>query len=172
MTHSENDNHIYAHDTLEFVAVAAQYCAVLEQEKMPSRQEFIDMMLKLLPMLYTKVTLLAHVEPYAGMAPNNQVTDRDYAYVQGNVMDVLGEMDSYEALGNDPTGQTDEVVWHSCSEDLADIYRPLRNFVHAYQLRLEPMMEAELWNVRENFEMYWGMNLINALSHLHRLRYD
>ena len=60
------ENPIYAHDTLEFVTVAAEYCALLERTTDNGQQttdELVGTLLKLLPLLYMKVQLLPEEPP-------------------------------------------------------------------------------------------------------------
>ena len=58
------------------------------------------------------------------------------------------------------------------SEGLADIYQALRNFVAVYQQRVEACMLDALWQVKEDFELYWGQTLLDTLRQLHKIRYS
>ena len=165
------ENPIYAHDTLEFVTVAAQYCALLEKSEEQTEKVFAGTLLKLLPLLYMKVQLLPEVETEGDFVPEGQVTEEDYNFVRNGVYRLLHEHDEYEMLVWDEDMQTDESRWQSVSEGLADIYQALRNFVAVYQQRLEPCMQDALWQLRENFELYWGQTLLDTLRQLHRIRY-
>ena len=165
------ENPIYAHDTLEFVTVAAQYCALLEKSEEQTEEVFAGTLLKLLPLLYLKVQLLPEVETEGDFVPEGQVTEEDYNFVRNGVYRLLHEHDEYEMLVWDEDMQTDESRWQSVSEGLADIYQALRNFVAVYQQRLEPCMQDALWQLRENFELYWGQTLLDTLRQLHRIRY-
>ena len=165
------ENPISAHDTLEFVTVAAQYCALLEKSEEQTEEVFAGTLLKLLPLLYMKVQLLPEVETEGDFVPEGQVTEEDYNFVRNGVYRLLHEHDEYEMLVWDEDMQTDESRWQSVSEGLADIYQALRNFVAVYQQRLEPCMQDALWQLRENFELYWGQTLLDTLRQLHRIRY-
>ena len=168
------ENPIYAHDTLEFVQVAAEYCALLERttDDGPQTTEgLVGTLLKLLPLLYMKVQLLPEVDTEGAFVPDDQVREEDYNYVRDNVYRLLHEHDEYELLVWDEDMQTEESRWCSVSEGLADIYQALRNFVAVYQQRLEPCMLDAIWQLRDNFELYWGQTLIDTLRQLHRIRY-
>ena len=168
------ENPIYAHDTLEFVQVAAQYCALLEKSTDDGQQTtegLVGTLLKLLPLLYMKVQLLPEVDTEGAFVPDDQVTEDDYNYVRDNVYRLLHEHDEYELLVWDEDMQTEESRWCSVSEGLADIYQALRNFVSAYQQRVEDCMLDALWCVKDNFELYWGQNLVDTLKQLHKIRY-
>jgi len=167
----ETENPIYAHDTLEFVTVAAEYCALLEKGGQHTAAELIGTLLKLLPLLYMKAQLLPEVETDGAFVPNGQVTEDDYNYVRDGAYSLLKEHDEYETLVWDEDMQTEESRWCSVSEGLADLYQVLRNFVAVYQQRLEPCMLDALWQLRENFELYWGQTLLDTLRQLHKVNY-
>lgn len=166
------DNPIYARDTLEFITVAAEYSALLEQCEERTEKDFVDTLLKLLPLLYMKAQLLPEVETEGAFVPDGQVTEDDYNYVRANAYRLLHEHDEYEMLVWDEDMQTEESRWCSVSEGLADVYQALRNFVAVYQQRLEPCMPDALWQLRDSFELYWGQTLLDTLRQLHRIKYS
>ena len=165
-------NPIYARDTLEFVTVAAEYCALLEKSDERTEEELVGTLLKLLPLLYMKAQLLPEVETDGAFVPDDQVTEEDYNFVRDNLYRFLHEHDEYEMLVWDEDMQTEESRWCSVSEGLADIYQALRNFVAVYQQRVEACMPDALWQLRDNFELYWGQTLLDTLRQLHRIKYS
>lgn len=167
-----NENPIYAHDTLEFVTVAAEYCAMLEQNEGRTERELVSTLLKLLPLLYMKVQLLPEVDTEGELLPDDQVTESDYNYVRDAAYSLLRAHDEYEMLVWDEDMQTEESRWCSVSEGLADVYQALRNFVAVYQQRVESCMPGALWQLRDSFELYWGQTLLDTLRQLHRIRYN
>lgn len=165
------ENPIYAHDTLEFVTVAAEYCAYLEKSNQHTNDEVLGTLLKVLPLIYMKAQLLPEVDTEGAFVPEGQVTEEDYNYVRSNAYALFSKHDEYELLVWDEDMQTEESRWCSVSEGLADIYQALRNFVAVYQQRLEPCMLDALWQIRDSFELYWGQNLLDTLRQLHRIRF-
>ena len=59
---NDRNTTVYARNTVEFVTVAAEFCAYIEQSEGRKRQDFMDTVLKLLPLLYLKASLLESVE--------------------------------------------------------------------------------------------------------------
>ncbi len=168
---NKTENPVYSHNTLEFVTVSAEFCAYLEQLEGTGRSEFIATMQKLLPLLYLKAQMLPQVESEGAFLPDDQVTEADYNYILNGVYEIMKETDEYEDFVYDEAMQTEESQWKTVSEGLADIYQALRNFVSAYQQRVEDCMLDALWCVRDNFELYWGQNLVDTLKQLHKIRY-
>ena len=67
---------------------------------------------------------------------------------------------------------SDRPVLKTISEDLADIYQDLRNFVGIFKMGLENTMRSSLAAVQQNFEMYWGQTLVNTMRALHDVKYN
>lgn len=172
MTKKNTENPLYAHDTLEFVTVAAQFCAYLEQSQERTKTEFVETMLKLLPLLYMKATMVPRIESFGDFLPSDQVSEDDYNCIRFNVAQIMGEDDEYEELARGSDVQFEDVRWQTVSEGIADIYQPLRNFVFAYQQRLDDCMTDALWAVMDQFELFWGQCVLDTLRQLHTVRYS
>lgn len=168
---NNNSKTIFAQGTIDFVTVAAEFCAYLEQSSDRSKEQFVDTMLKLLPFLYVKAHLVKRVESNGDFLPDDKVTEEDYNWIRNIIYSILGNDDDYEELVFDPNTQSDETKWSSISENLADMYQSLRNFVSAYQIGIEDCMHDALWLVMDQFELFWGKCLVDSLSRLHQVKY-
>ena len=69
---------------MEFLTVATQYCGMLEQCQKQSREELLDSLLRILPVLYWNAQVLPAMETMGQFLPDDQVTEADYEYVRGN----------------------------------------------------------------------------------------
>ena len=58
------------------------------------------------------------------------------------------------------------------SEDLADIYQDIRDFIFVFQLGLNETMNDSLAACQEHFALYWGQKLVNTLRALHDVKYN
>ena len=168
---NNNSKTIFAQGTIDFVTVAAEFCAYLEQSSDRSKEQFVDTMLKLLPFLYVKAHLVKRVESNGDFLPDDKVTEEDYNWIRNIIYSILGNDDDYEELIFDPNTQSNETKWSSISENLADMYQSLRNFVSAYQIGIEDCMHDALWLVMDQFELFWGKCLVDSLSRLHQVKY-
>lgn len=161
---------VYAKDVIEFVTVGVQYCAYLEQAP-GERSDFVNTLSRLLPLLYLKATLLPRVgEGAEDFYPEEFVTEQDYEQVRSQIAFLLGTHDSYLDLDITNLQYVQEPQLKTISEDLADVYQAVRNFVTTYKLDLESSMYEGLLQITEQFDLYWGQVLLNALRALHGVR--
>lgn len=65
------DERIYSKNIIEFVTVSAEYCAFIERVPELEKEEFLDKITKILPLLYLKATLLTPEEPEEDGSPKN-----------------------------------------------------------------------------------------------------
>lgn len=161
---------LYAPAVLDFVTVATEFCRRVETCGETEREQFGDILRPLLAMIYLKASLLPEVEAPAGFNEAS-VTEADYDFVRHNVAAVLGEQDDYLDVFVEDFKYSDQPVLCTVSEDLADVYQALRNMVEVYRGGHEEAMAVALADVREQFALYWGQKLLNALRALHDARY-
>jgi hypothetical protein len=164
-------NIVYSQPVVEFVTVATELCAFLEQSEGRDRNELVDRLLKLLPLLYLKAQLLPHVEGNDEFEPETYVTEQDYNWLRAILADVMAEEDEYEDFVYDEGVRMEESCWKRVSEGLADIYQPVRDFVETFRNGVEENIEEALWALNDHFELYWGSDLVDTLRRLHRTRY-
>lgn len=163
---------VYSKNMVEFVTVAAEYCAYVEQSGGRKCRDFVDTVLKLLPLLYLKASLLDEVEEAEDFLPEEFVSEQDYEFVRHTVSSIMGENDDYLDLCEVGVRFNDEVSMKTVSEDLADLYQALKNFVETYRLGMDDSMYGAVAEVRNGFVLYWGQTLANVLRALHRIRYS
>lgn len=171
MTSSNNSNIVYAPVTLDFVTICVEFCTLLEKMEVTSRTEWANEMLRILPLLYVKATLLPPVEVVIDGRAEVFVTEQDYKLIENHVSSIIGEEDVYLDVFVVDMKYSDRPISSFVSEDIADIYQDIRNFVSVYQLGLEEAMIYALNDIKENFRLYWGQKLVNVLRPLHALVY-
>lgn len=171
MTSSNDNNIVYAPVTLDFVTVCVEFCTLLEKMEITSRTEWANEMLRILPLLYVKATLLPSVEVIIDGRAEVFVTEQDYKLIENHVSSIIGEEDVYLDVFVVDMKYSDRPISSFVSEDIADIYQDIRNFVSVYQHGLEEAMIYALKDIKENFRLYWGQKLVNVLRPLHALVY-
>ena len=171
MTNSHLNHIVYGPVTIDFVTISVEFCSFLENTESPSRIEWIKTLAQILPLLYVKATLLPAIETINDEYIETFVTEQDYTFVSNKVSNILGEDDVYLDVFIDDMKYSDRPVSSFVSEDVADIYQDIRNFVSIYQLGMEDSMISALKVCVENFRLFWGQKLVNVLRPLHSLVY-
>ena len=169
---NNQDNPLYQRDILEFVTVAVQYCAYLEDSKGRSREEFIDTMSKLLPLLYLKGSLLPQYETYSDNMLSDYVTEETYDIIRNNIAFIMADKDDYLDVFVDDMKYSDEPILMTISENLADIYQDIKNFAYIYKQGVEDEMMSALEQCNQNFKTEWGQKLVNVLRAIHEVKYS
>lgn len=165
-------NPAYDRNTIEFVAVALEFCNFVETAGKKSLFDFVDKATKLLPLLYLKASLLPDVEDCEDAAPEFNVTEEMYESVRNQLATLLGEHDTYLETFHPDMKYSDAPIAAFISENLADVYQDTGNLVALFREGNEEAMREILAVCRENFHTYWGGQLLNALKALHTVRYE
>lgn len=165
------ESQIYSQKTLEFITVASEFCKALEHCREFEQHEFIDVMRNLLPMVYLKVSLIGTIEEADGYN-EPKVTEDDYNYVRSNVAAILAEKDDYLDVFVEDFKYSEQPILCTISENLADIYQALRNLLEIFRSNYEDAMQVALYDTVEDFKLYWGQTLLNALKALHDVRFS
>lgn len=166
------DNVVYSKDVIEFVTVANQFCLFVEQSGSETPEGFVDKAVKILPLLYLKGTMLPIAEREYEDPLERCVTEEDYLSVKGFVEFLLGKSDDYLEVFHPEIQYSDSPVRVKISEDIADIYQDIKEFITLYQMGSTEIMNDALCDCTENFKRYWGQKLVNVLRALHNLKYD
>ena len=163
---------VFSRNTVEFVTVAAEFCAYIERSNEHDRKDFVDTLLKLLPLLYIKAQMLPNEEKITDEDMEDFVTEDSYEVLRMTIYDLLADKDSYLDVFVADMKYSDTPVTKSISEDLADIYQDVKNFVCLFQLGINETMHDAIIECNEHFREYWGQTLVNTLRALHDIRYS
>ena len=162
---------IFDKNSIEFVTVAAEYCGFIERSRGASRKNFVDTALKILPLLYLKASLIPECELIGEGDLEVFVTEDDYEGVRRAIADVLGAQDDYLEVFLPEMAYSDTPIKKCISEDLADIYQDLKDFIGVFQLGLNVTMNDSLCVCKEHFAEFWGQRLVNTMRALHDVKY-
>ncbi|MDR0614295.1 MAG: DUF5063 domain-containing protein [Dysgonamonadaceae bacterium] len=157
--------------TEDFVRAALDYCIVMEKTGQGEKKLFVDNMVRILPLLYLKVSIIPPVEENYESDLGAKVTEEMYDRVRENISNLLGEDDLYLETFHPDIKLSDLPVAVKISEDLADIYQDLGNFIAVFKNGQKETMNDSLVLSIRNFEKYWGQRLVNALRALHFVKY-
>lgn len=173
----EQNNEIYSQTVVEFVTVAAAFCKQLESCHTIERDEFIDTFCKLLPLLYLKTAVLSTSSALNLNDENpdgfieHPVTEDDYNYVRSHIAALMADADDYLDVFPVDFKYSDQPIRQSISENLADTYQNLRNFVEVYRHGYDEASRQALAEALSSFELEWGQKILGALRALHDAKY-
>lgn len=131
------------------------------------RSTFVDTTLKILPLLYLKASMLPKCEMIGDESPETYVTEEIYEVLRINLASILVEKDDYLEVFLPDMAYSDEPIKKNISEDLADIYQDIKDFIFVFQLGLNETMNDSLAICQENFGLLWGQKLVNTMRALH-----
>ena len=120
---TKKEDIVFSRNTIEFVTVAAEFCAYLERCNEHTRKDFTDTMLKLLPLLYLKAQMLPDDDRIEDDTLQDFVTEDSYEILRITIAELLAEKDAYLDVFVAEMKYSDTPVTKNISEDLADIYQ-------------------------------------------------
>jgi hypothetical protein len=160
---------VYSKNVVEFVTVANEFCGLIEKvHRIPVEQNMRNLQ-KVMPLLYLKAAMLPKTEKRLVDELEKYVSELDYNVWQQRWLEALGEYDSYYEVFDPDIQFGEEMVTASISESLLDIYQVLKDFLTAYSLGDEEIMNDALYDCVYHFEDFWGQRLVNVLRPVHRL---
>ena len=163
---------IFERNAVEFVTVAAEYCAFIERSEGQKRTEFVDTLLKILPLLYIKASMIPECEVMSEDGLESFVTEDDYEVIRLNLQELLADRDDYLDVFVEDMKYSDTPIHKSIAEDLSDIYQVVKDFVCQFRSGLNETMHDALAQCREHFINYWGQTLVNTMRALHEVKYN
>jgi hypothetical protein len=168
--HSEPEkNPLYDDTLLQFVAACNAYCQWLEDLDISQPGDFLQEALAHLADIYPLAVRIELPDPMLEGGNEKFVTEQDWAAIFQKTRKVLGAHNNYLRVAANDEFDRSDLVSHTISEDLADMYQDLKDFTMQFRRGLEEIMNDAVWEVLSNFEQYWGIKLLNALGALHQL---
>lgn len=155
----------YSRNILEFITVAHNLCLTLESPQKYEREEFLEITLKILPLLYLKATLLPSIQEPDPEQNERFLTLEQYENIFNNLRDIFKKDDISFTLNLKSEDKSPLKV--SVSELLSDIYQDLKDFVLLYQKQSRAAKQNAVYHVRVNFLQHWGILAINSIKILH-----
>ena len=163
---------VYSKSVVEFVAVAKEFCAYIENANRIGRKQFVEVSSKLLAMLYYKAAMLPQTEPLHEEGNQKYVSEEMYENIRLSLVNLLGPYDDFPEVFDPRLAETDEQFKATISEYLADVYQDLKDFTAIYQEGVPEEMNEALWECKLNFDEFWGIRLANAIRAIHMLAYS
>ncbi len=163
---------VYSRNVVEFVAVANEFCKYAERAEELKGDDLLKILQRILPMMYIKASLLPVLEPFFEDGNEKFVTESDWVRIDETLRDRFGTADDYLEVFDEKLSDSEGPVVSSVSENMADIYQDIKNFLLLYQTGTPEVMNDAVWECKMNFENFWGQKLVNSMRAIHRFLYS
>jgi len=163
---------VYSRNVVEFTAAAVEFCRYAEHAGELKGDELLKILQRILPYLYIKASLLPTLEPYFEDGNEKFVNEADWFRIHDTLREKFGTADDYLEVFDEKINESDGPVVSSISENMADIYQDLKDFLLLYQTGTQEVMNDAVWECRQNFENFWGQKLTNSLRAIHKFIYS
>lgn len=172
----KDNNHsysaVYSADVLEFVSIGTDFCSMVEQVDGVGLVPFVQNLQKSLSLLYLKGLSLSASPIEDDNELEHQVTEDDYNFIRANVASVLGSKDDYLDVFLEDMKYSDKPILKTVSEDVADIYQNIRNFIASYDSGMDEVMFASMAELTRDFRDYWGGRCLSSMRVLHEILFS
>jgi len=163
---------VYSRNVVEFVAVANEYCKYTEHASDIKGDEMLKIMQRILPLMYLKASLLPKLEPFFEDGNEKFVTEADWNSINELLKEKFGTANDYLEVFDEKINDSEGPVVSSISENMADIYQDMKDFLLLYQTGTAEVMNDAVWECRMNFENFWGQKLVNSMRAIHKFIYS
>lgn len=149
---------------LEMLTVANEYCLFFEKAEGYPMQDILEYYHKIAPLIYLKGSLLPGVQPEDPGSGERFVTEEQWESIFKILREKFGKNDIYYTHDHN-----NDSVESSLSDNMADIYQDMKDFVVLYQKNTIIAREQSVLLVRDLYRARWGPALLNGLSAVHHI---
>jgi hypothetical protein len=167
-----NPDPVYSRNVVEFVAVANEFCKYAEHASDLKGDELLKILQRILPLMYLKASLLPQVEPFFDDGNEKFVTEADWTDINETLKEKFGTANDYLEVSDEKANETEGAIVSCISENMADIYQDIKDFLLLYQTGTQEVMNDAIWECRMNFENFWGQKLVNSMRAIHKFIYS
>ena len=163
---------VYSRNVIEFVAVANEFCKYSEHASELKGDELLKILQRILPLMYLKASLLPQLNPFFEDGNEKFVTETDWISIDDTLKEKFGTANDYLEVFDEKINDAEGPLLSSISENMADIYQDIKDFLLLYQTGTSEVMNDAIWECRMNFENFWGQKLVNSMRAIHKFLYS
>lgn len=160
---------VYSEVSVVMVRAANETVTLLEDLEGKEGRKFIEEAVMHLSGVYAAMLRVEDSEPVFETGSEPTVTEQDWSEIFQKIAALLGRHNEILRPAEEGEFDDSDLVTHSISEDLADVYQELKDFTLLYSRGIEEVMNDALWEVKVRFSEHWGKKLLRSLSSLHDL---
>lgn len=161
---------VTSRQVLEMLTVANDFTLFIEKAEGYTQNQILQYLHRILPAIYLKSSLLPDSEVTDDDAVEHYVTEEQWENVFNTLRGKFGTEDEYYYVDLQEKSHHD-TIHASISENLADMYQDLKDFVLLYQNPLHAFKENAVKECRRLFQSRFGFRLVNCHAALHYILY-
>jgi hypothetical protein len=170
-TEESNQDDLYSRKVIDMLTVSNEYCLFIEKAEDHPREEILQYVQKLIPLIYLKASLLPVIPVNDENAAEHFVTEEQWENLFNTLSIKFGDDDIYYFIDLHEKSHSDPVR-ASLAENLTDLYQDLKDFVLLYQKPLRISQENAVRDCKNLFETRFGYRLVNAQQAIHYILYS
>lgn len=152
---------------INLVALCAEYCSTLEQCRAVELRELTQTLLGELPRIYYEFHDIDAGESDSleewGVGVSDHLEEEQYESVRMELAAAFGEEDTYLETFEKDMKYSETPIAATISENLADIYQPLYDFVVEVRESEGENLEDAFRACKDGFKEYWSQTLCNVM---------
>ena len=164
------DNPVFSKTIIEMITVSNEFCLFMEKIEQYKKEDVLEYLQKICPLLYIKGTLLPEIEVNEDSITERYVTEEQWENIFNETRKKFGDDDIFYYINNHYSNE-DEPVKASLAENFTDIYQDLKDFVLLYQKNSIEAKKNAVSECKLLFETHWGYRIINSQKAIHYLLY-
>ena len=151
-----------------FVVAARGYCELIQQHATISRRELVRQAHERILTLYTVALHLPDVAPSEDDSMPPRMSHDEWWTLFMDLRDQLRDYDTYW-VKHPETAAPENPGRSPLADDLADIYRDLKNGLAIWDSHTRNRTADAVWTWREGFQGHWGGHALNAIHNIHEI---
>jgi hypothetical protein len=162
----EHNSPVISKQVLEMITLAHEYCLFFEKAEQYSDRDILNYFQKIAPLMYLKGSLLpADTEPEPEYM-ERFVTEEQWEAIFKSLREKLQQSDTFYIHDHNY-----DTLKASLSENMADIYQDMKDFVMLYQKAPIQSKTCAVAELQQLYENHWGITVIQSLSAVHSILY-
>ena len=159
---------VYSKQVVEMLTVANDFCVFIEDVEKYELNFVLNYLQKVFPLLYLKGSLMPGIVVSDPTTNEKYVTEEHWENIFNAMKKKIAKEDSYWFINSN---LSNESAQSSLSENIADVYQDMKDFIILYQKRSVSPKENAVHECKKMFEIHWGPVISKAMKKIHEIIY-
>jgi len=167
---AQTDDITLSKAVIEMATVANEFCYFFETVEKKNSETILSFTQRILPLLYIKGSLLPDIQPQNPEANERFVTEEQWERIFTTLREIFAKNDEFWFIDLQHINET-EPLKASLSENIADIYQDMKDFILLMQKNTLAARENAISECRLLLANHWGYSIGNIFTQIHHLTY-